>query len=236
MVSSVQIKKEIKVFMETFLRRIVWLIIILPVIYLAIVWNRMPDKIAMHFDIKGNADKFDSKNEFLWFMGIMLVVSAGIYLLLTNVYRIDPKRYAAENKDRLRKIGFAVVTFMSAIECLVIYVGVQGSLKLDIHIMFALMGVFWAVIGNYMNNIKPNYFAGFRLPWTLENEDNWRRTHHLASKLWFAGGLLIAVVCIFSNTTVSIFTLFIISIIIIVIPIAYSYRMYARSKHTNNKS
>ena len=32
--------------MDTFLKRAVWLIIIVPFVYLAIVWNRLPDKIA----------------------------------------------------------------------------------------------------------------------------------------------------------------------------------------------
>ncbi|MDQ2752120.1 MAG: SdpI family protein, partial [Bacteroidota bacterium] len=35
-------------------------------------------------------------------------------------------------------------------------------------------------MGNNFYNIKPNYFAGYRLPWTLESEENWRKTHHLA--------------------------------------------------------
>jgi uncharacterized membrane protein len=220
--------------MDKFLKKIVWLIIIVPLIYLAIVWNRLPNKIAMHFDIHGNADKYDSKNEFLLFIGIMLVVSAGVYLLLTNVYRIDPKKYAIENKDRLRKIAFVVIIFICLIQCFVIYTGLQGSLKLNARFLFALMGVFWAVIGNYMNNIKPNYFAGFRLPWTLENEDNWRYTHHIASKLWFAGGLLITIICIFTSTTASIVALFSISLIIIVIPIVYSYRFYKKQKSLNS--
>jgi uncharacterized membrane protein len=220
--------------MNRLLNRIVWIIILIPSIYLAIVWKKLPEKIAMHFDIRGNADKYDSKNEFLLFIGIMLIVSAGIYLLLTNIYRIDPKRNAADNRGRLQKIAFAVIAFLTAIECFVIYIGSQGSLKLNIHFMFALIGVFWAVIGNYMNNIKPNYFAGFRLPWTLENEDNWRYTHHLASKLWFIGGLVIAVVCIFTSTAVSITVFLLISLSIIIIPIVSSYLYYKKQKSLNH--
>jgi uncharacterized membrane protein len=170
------------------------------------------------------------KNEFLWFMMIMAVVSIGIYLLLTNVWRIDPKKYAAENKGRLQKIAFAVVVFMAATECFVIYIGTQGSLKLNFRLVFAMIGILWAVIANYMYNLKPNYFAGFRLPWTLENEENWKRTHHLASKLWFAGGLLIAAICIFASTTVSIIAIFSILSTITVIPIVYSYRFYRKQK------
>ena len=219
--------------MNKSLTRIVWIVILLPVIFLAIVWNKLPEKIAMHFDFQGNADKYDSKNEFLLFMGIMFIVSIGIYFLLTNIYRIDPKRNAAENKGHLQKIAFALVVFLSAIECLVIYIATEGSLKLNIRFLLALMGVFWAVIGNYMNNLKPNYFAGFRLPWTLENEDNWRYTHHIASKLWFAGGLLITVICIFTSTTVSLISVFAILLTATVIPIIYSYRFYKKQKASN---
>ena len=216
--------------MNKFLNRTVWIVVLIPVIYMALVWNSLPDKIATHFDLHGNADKFDTKNEFLWFLMLMAVISIIIYLLLTNIWRIDPKKYAAENKDRLQKIAFAVVVLLAVIGCVVIYIGTQGALKLNLRFFFALIGIFWAVIANYMNNLKPNYFAGFRLPWTLENEENWKRTHHLASKLWFAGGLLIAAICIFTSTTVSIIAIFSILLTITVIPIVYSYRFYRKQK------
>ena len=216
--------------MNKFLNRTVWLVVIIPIIYLALAWHSLPEKIAMHFDLQGNADKFDSKKEFFWFIIIMLAVSVGIYLLVGNIWRIDPKKYAAENKGRLQKIAFTSVVFLAAIQCFVIYIGTQGSLKLNLRFFFAVAGIFWAVISNYMYNLKPNYFAGFRLPWTLENEENWRRTHRLAGKLWFAGGLLIAAICIFTSTTISTITLFSILTIVTVIPIVYSYRLYRKQK------
>lgn len=221
--------------MQKIFKQVVWFIIPIPVIYLAFVWKRLPDRIAMHFDIHGNADQYNNKDQFLVFMAIMLVISGGIYLLLTNIYRIDPKKYAAENKDRLQKIAITVVTFLCAIQCLVIFMALQGSMKLNVRFFFALMGLFWAVIGNYMNNIKPNYFAGFRLPWTLESEENWRYTHHLASKLWFTGGLLIALICSLTTTTIAIIALFTISSVVTIIPIIYSYRFYKRQKSNTTK-
>jgi uncharacterized membrane protein len=216
--------------MKSFLKKIVWFVMVVPIIYLAIVWKRLPEKIATHFDFQGNADRYDSKSGFLWFMMIMVVVSVGVYLLITNMYRIDPKKYASENKERLQKIAFAIVVFMSALGCIFIYTGISGSLKLNLRFFFALMGLFWAVIGNYMNNLKPNYFAGLRLPWTLESEDNWRRTHHLASKLWFATGLLVTVIAIFASTTVSIICMFTLLFFATVIPAVYSYRLYKKQK------
>jgi uncharacterized membrane protein len=59
--------------------------------------------------------------------------------------------------------------------------------------MLPLMGLLFSVLGNYMHSIKPNYFVGFRTPWTLENEDNWRKTHQLMARIWVPGGLLITI-------------------------------------------
>lgn len=42
-----------------------------------------------------------------------------------------------------------------------------------------------AVTGNYLGNVRPNYFVGFRTPWTLESPATWRATHRLGGRLLF---------------------------------------------------
>ena len=44
--------------MDTFLKRIVWLIMIAPAIYLAIAWNKLPETVVMHFDLQGRPDRY----------------------------------------------------------------------------------------------------------------------------------------------------------------------------------
>ena len=44
-----------------------------------------------------------------------------------------------------------------------------------------------------MPKFRQNYFVGFKLPWTLENVDNWNETHKVAGKIWVYGGLFQAV-------------------------------------------
>jgi uncharacterized membrane protein len=87
-----------------------------------------------------------------------------------------------------------------------------------------------------MHNIKPNYFAGIRLPWTLENEENWKKTHLLAGKLFFAGGLLIAILCLLTPVIISIILFITITIIVTIIPGVYSYRLYKKQKTLNSIS
>ena len=179
--------------MYKILNRIIWPVILIPSIYLAISWHKLQETIPLHFDIKGNADRYGSKKELLISVIILSVVSSLVYLLLKNIYRIDPKRYAAENKDRLLRIGFAVSVFMTAISCMIIYSGVHGASGFNASLILGGVGLLFAIIGNYLPNLKPNYFAGIRLPWTLENPENWKKTHAIAGKLWFGGGLY----CIF---------------------------------------
>jgi uncharacterized membrane protein len=228
MVPSIQIEKEI--IMNKFMKNVIWLIIIAPAIYLTMVWNKLPERVAMHFDLKGNIDRYGSKKELIVLTSVLTLVAAAIYLLLPLAYKIDPKRYAADNKSRLHRIAFVISTFMSVILCLLIYGSIRGNMKLNTKLIFAGVGLLFCFIGNYMHNIKPNYFAGFRLPWTLESESNWRKTHLLGGKLFFAGGFLIAVICLFTPAVVSFVVFIVIVSIITIIPCVYSYRLYKKQK------
>lgn len=216
--------------MKNVISKLVWLVIIAPAVYLAIIWDRIPDTVAMHYDLKGNPDRFGSKKEMIWVTAIIMGVNLLVYLLLTNVHRFDPKKYASDNKDRLRRIAFAVSIFMSALLTFIVYNSTRGNTKLDAGIVFSAVGLLFAVIGNYFPNLKPNYFAGLRLPWTLENAENWKRTHALAGRLWFAGGLFLAAICLFLPTVAAIIIFFVVMCVITIIPCVYSYRIYKSQK------
>jgi len=221
--------------MDKFLNRVVWLIIIAPAIYLLWVWKKIPGTVALHFDLSGKPDRFGDKNELLTTIIGLAGMSAVVYLILINIYRIDPKKYAAENKGRLRRLAFGVVVFISTLLCMIIYSGSKGNIRFNIGLMLAGIGLLFAFIGNYMHNIKPNYFAGFRLPWTLENEENWKKTHALAGKLWFAGGLFLAIVCLFLPSKLATIVFFSVMIVITIIPAVYSYQMFSKTKKINGK-
>ena len=220
--------------MNKLLKKIVWPLMAAPLIYLAIVWKTLPEKVAMHFNIKGEADRLGSRNELITTIIIMTVVNMIVYLLLTNIWRIDPKKNAAENRNRIATIGFATVVLLSAVMCMIIYSASRGNISFSAGLIFSGVGLFFAILGNYLPNMKPNYFAGFRLPWTLENEENWRKTHQLAGKLWFAGGLLLAAICLFLPSTIAIIVFFTIMVTITLIPCVYSYQLFRKQK--NNQS
>jgi len=220
--------------MNSILKKGVWPLMAAPAVYLAIVWKSLPEKVAMHFDLKGNPDRFGSKNELITTVIIMILVNMVVYLLLTNIWRIDPKKNAAENRNRISTIAFATAVLLSAVMCMIIYSASKGNIRFSAGLIFSAVGLFFAILGNYLPNMKPNYFAGFRLPWTLETEENWRKTHQLAGKLWFGGGILLAVICLFLPAELAIIIFFTIMVTITLIPCVYSYQLFRQQK--NNQS
>lgn len=221
--------------MNIFLRRIVWLIMLIPAIYLAIIWKRIPETVPMHFDLKGNVDKYGTKHDLLILIVVLSVVNAIVYLVVSNIYKIDPRKGASLNKDRMHKIAFAVSVYLSAIFIMLIYQIMHNDVNLMMKFVFVAMGLLFALLGNYMYNIQPNYFAGIRLPWTLESEDNWRKTHHLAGRLWFFGGLLFGIVALLLNKDFTNIVVTPLIAILVLIPVVYSYNLYRKSKAIKNE-
>src|SRR5215217_6557489 len=171
------------------------LLLAVPFIYLAGLWSSLPARVPMHFNVTGTIDKYGTKNDLLTLVTGISVASASIYFILSNLHRLR-KKAPVENRSRMQKIALAILSFMTVVLCWLLYIMQKGVLGNNIKFILAAVFLLVAVIGNYMPNLKPNYFAGFRLPWTLHNETNWRKTHHLAGQTWFAGGLFCMLVCL----------------------------------------
>ncbi len=213
----------------------VLVIAIIPWIYLLSIWNSLPERIPVHFGINGTPDKYGPKNEIFIWPAVCTVLSILVYLLLTNIYKLDPKRRAAKQSGTFLKIAMVVVVFISCIIIIVLSWTVKQH-TVGLNLLLVMMGLLLAYVGNVMHSIKPNYFAGFRVPWTLESEENWKATHLLGGKIWFAGGILIAILALFIKPIIMFFIMLGIVMVMLIIPTVYSYRMFVRSKHTNNKS
>ncbi len=210
---------------------IITCILIMPLLYLSNIYSELPAIIPTHFNFKGEPDNFGDKSNLIFTTVVLSVVALFVYLLVKNAHKIDPKKAAGQSPELLAKIAWSMLIFLSIIQLIIIHSSITKQLDGGKYI-FPVIGLLLAVLGNFMHSIKPNYFIGFRLPWTLENEENWRKTHQLVSKVWVVGGLLIAIATLSINITFSIWIAFFILILLVAIPTFYSYQLY---KQNNNK-
>ena len=206
----------------------------IPWMYLAFIWNDLPLTIPTHFGINGMPNKFGAKNEILLVPGIFTFIGIGIYFLMRNIHKIDPKKkYSSTTSATLSKIAVIIIILFCAVSLFICYWTLKGKVE-GMPVFFCGISLFFAYLGNLMHSIKPNYFVGIRVPWALENEENWRLTHQLASKIWFIGGLLLAVVSLLLSMKLFIIVFISTIFFMIIIPVIYSYNLYRHSDKLKN--
>ncbi len=163
-----------------------WLIMASPLVFLYSVWSELPATVATHFNFNGEPDDWSSKSTLAV---IMAALSLGIYLLITFIPLIDPKKKVLEMGNKYFLVKLFTTLFISIL-CMFIVQSAKTSSMGEGKMIFVITGAFFAVLGNYMPAMKPNYFIGIRTPWTLENETVWRKTHQLSGKLLFIAGII----------------------------------------------
>jgi len=205
---------------------IIWLV---PVGYFIKVYTSLPESVPLHFGMDGRPDRYGSKQELLVANILISAVSLGTYLLIRFLPKIDPKKAAGYSAGTFTKISFLLVVFLSVIQLFVIDASASGKFSLN-KFLLPVMGLFFACLGNFMHNIKSNYFIGLRTPWTLEDPDTWRVTHQLAGKLWVAGGIIAAIATLLLPFKAGFIVFISITAVITLIPIVYSYLYFKKTK------
>ena len=212
--------------MEKFKKEIPFIAVaLLPFVYLAYIWNELPKEVPMHWNASGEIDRWGDKSELF----MMLFMLTGItYFVFLIIPYIDPKQKLQNMGNKLNNLRLILALFMSALAIYILY-SVQQKTSNPV-LIFPLVGLLFAFLGNYFKTIKPNYFIGIKTPWTLENEEVWKKTHLMGGKLWFVGGLLMAMTFVLPND-VQFYTFMGITAVISIVPIVYSYLEFKKIKN-----
>jgi uncharacterized membrane protein len=212
--------------MEKFKKEIPFIAIaLIPFAYLIYIWNRLPEKVPMHWNGAGEIDRYGDKTELVGVLFLLVGINYFVFLIIPYV---DPKQKLQNMGNKLNIMRMILTLFMSALAIFILYSIEQKSSNPGF--VFVIIGLLFAFLGNYFKTLKPNYFIGIKTPWTLENEDVWKKTHELGGKLWFVGGLLMALTFVLPNN-IQFYTFMGITAVITIIPIVYSYRIFNKIKN-----
>ena len=186
-----------------------------------LLWNKLPDTVATHFGSNGEANGWSSKAFAVFGLPAFLFV---VHIFCVAVTLNDPKK---------RNIGKMMLTMIFWIVpvCSIIANGSTFAYALGIQVDFNLvvggmLGILFLVLGNYMSKNQQNYTVGIRLPWTLNSEENWNKTHRLASKLWVAAGIVFLLNIFLRSDVILIGAL----VLTVVIPAVYSFILYKKEQ------
>jgi uncharacterized membrane protein len=199
-----------------------------PVIFGIAVYDKLPAQVATHFDAHGTANGWMPRALAVFGLPIFFAVMNAVVLFsLAN----DPKRRNISSSFR------ALIRWFMPTLALVIYpVTLLISLgkKIDITMAVnALVGIVFVVCGNYLPKSRRNYTVGIKLPWTLDNDDNWNRTHRLAGFLWVAGGIVM-IASTFLPRDALMPILVGVLCVIVGVPAIYSFALYKKNARQQN--
>ena len=199
------------------------IVILFPMFWGLMIWSQLPNQISIHFNIADQADNFQPKP--------LVVFGLPIFLLLVHLFVIfmigrDPKNRTMNEK--MVKVNHWLTPIVSLSISYLIYSKALGSTTNPSVFVSVLLVLIFVIMGNYMPKLKVNHTVGIRLPWTLQSEDNWQKTHRLAGKLWVLGGLILLLE---SGIQFAVpYVMGIVILTIVLIPILYSYQLSRKNR------
>ena len=207
------IKKNLKTLIVTSI------LIVLPVLAGIILWDRLPEQMATHWNAAGDIDGWTSK-PFTVF-GLPLILLAAQWLCVLGTLA-DPKK--ENHPTKILHLVLWIIPVLSLVLGAITYATALGkTVRVEV-IMPILIGLILAIIGNYMPKCKQNYTIGIKIPWTLNSEENWNRTHRFAGWLWTFSGIVVMLTGFFGG-----FWIFLIIVLLMVLaPILYSYLLFRK--------
>lgn len=205
---------------------IMWItsiICVMPIILSVVIYQDLPDQIAVHWNNAGTADGYLPRS--------IAAIGLPILFLAVNLYskiRLfgDPKR--AAHSEALKLLSIWLIPLLA-----LVIVPVTLFISMGLNIPIALISLVTAgglmiICGNYIPKCRRNYTMGLKLPWTLNSDDNWNKTHRLAGILWILGGIIIIISAFLlaNNLIFGVPVTIAVILILAVAPVLYSFFLY----------
>lgn len=178
---------------------LVLLMIIGATVTALVLWNRLPEPMASHWNINDEVDGYMSK---FWSVFMAPLITLGMFLLFLIIPGIDPlKANIAQFRESFNLFIVLIVAFMLYIYGLTLawnlgYTDFRMSTS-----MSPAIGLLFIFIGYMLRQAKRNFFIGIRTPWTLSSDRVWDKTHQIGSTLFILAGALAVLGSFFGGAT-----------------------------------
>ncbi len=197
-------------------------LILLPIVFGVIVWNKIPEQVAIHWGVDGVADGFGDR-----FVAVVLlpVILLALHWLCIIFTLWDNKK--TNQSEKVMGIMYWIMPAISLYVSALMYAAIFG---MDFDMMAfttVIVGVLLALVGNYMPKCRQNRTMGIKIKWTLASEENWNYTHRLAGKVWVIGGIAMTPLA-FLPIRFAMAGMFVLLLVAMAIPLIASYVYYKK--------
>lgn len=204
------------------------IVILLPILFGLIFWNKLPEELTTHWGADGQADGWMTKGATIFVLPLILL--AFHWLCFLASIKLPGGN---DQNPKLLNIVLWIIPIISLAANGTIYAVAYGKEINPVFFVFPLMGILFIVIGNYLPKAKRNIAAGIKIKWTLQNEENWYATHRFSGKVYVIGGFFL-LACMFLPTAIALLAGGIALVALVLIPVIYSYAYYKKQVKAGN--
>lgn len=200
------------------------IVLLSPIIFGMIVWNKLPESMPIHWGVNGEADRWSSKPFAVFVLPLLILAIHGICIFASGKDFRDKKQ-----SPKVMGLVLWICPLLSVMANSLTY---AISLGKEINVLFVVsltMGALFVLIGNYLPKCQQNRTVGIRIIWTLKNEANWNATHRFAGKVWVIGGLLLMASSLLPYSILP-WAMIALLVVFIGLPVLYSYRFYRKER------
>ena len=164
------------------------ILILAAVIATIAVYPRLPEQVPTHWSISGEVNGWSSRLFGAWMMPLIMAV---VWLFMRAIPHIDPRKANYEKFSGMYDaLVILILTFMLLMHVVILLTATGTVIRMN-RVVMPAVGIFIAIMGVLLPRAHPNWFVGFRTPWTLTSDLSWERTHKVGGALFIALGLLI---------------------------------------------
>ena len=190
-----------------------------------LLWNRLPDPMASHWNINDQVDGYMSK---FWGVFLLPLISLGMLVLFLVIPSIDPlKANIAQFRETFNLFIVLIAGFMIYLYGLTLAWSLGYTNFNMSGAMLPAIGLLLVFVGFMLRHAKRNFFIGIRTPWTLSSDSVWNETHRLGAALFMISGILAFIGGFFGGMT-AFWLMFVPLIGSTIFLVAYSYILYRR--------
>lgn len=195
--------------------------VIISILLFALVnllfYKKMPETLPTHWGFNNKIDGYSSK--------FTTLITTPLLLIFLNIFSCFMLDNDPKNKDKnnfVITIGKATIPLVMLITFVIsVFYGLGKKINVMV-IISIFVGFLFILIGNYLPKTKRNYTVGIKLPWTLNSDENWNKTHRLAGYFFILGGIFFLLTPFIGNE----YLIFLTFMIIGIIPAIYSFYLY----------
>jgi uncharacterized membrane protein len=190
-----------------------------------LLWNRLPDPMASHWDVNDQVNGYMPK---FWGVFLLPLITLAMLVLFLVVPSIDPlKANIAQFREVFNLFIVLMVAFMVYIYGLTLAWSLGYTDFKMSGAMLPAIGLLFIFTGFMMRQARRNFFIGIRTPWTLSSDAVWNETHRVGAVLFMVSGVLAFLGGFFGGTT-AFWLMFIPIIGSTIFLLVYSYVLYRR--------